>query len=193
MESEKSTRILDAAAALFARHGFRRTSIDEVAEVAGVGKGTVYLMCDSKADLFYQAVHRQLRDWVAAVSREIDPRVPADELLARCSGAALMYLEDHPLAKDLVLGHYFEVLPQWHEELTRLREYGRQNTLDILKLGVEQGVFREDLDVPAVAVVLQEMQAAGLILSWRERRPLATQIERGRVALDILLRGLRKP
>lgn len=190
MESDKVDRILDAATALFARHGFRRASIDEVADLAGVGKGTVYLMCDSKADLFYQCVHRQLRDWVAAVSRQIDPRVPADQLLARCSAAAVLYLEDHPLAKELVLGHYFEVLPQWHEELTRLREYGRQNTVEIVRLGIEQGVFRADLDVTAVARVLQEMQAAGLILSWREKRPVADFVADSSVALDLLLKGL---
>src|SRR5262249_2494295 len=62
-------RILDAASEAFARHGFKKTSIDDVAKAASVGKGTVYLVCDSKEDLFYQVVHREIRAWVADISK----------------------------------------------------------------------------------------------------------------------------
>jgi AcrR family transcriptional regulator len=36
-------RLLDAAAELFVTQGYRKTSIDEIARRAGIGKGTVYL------------------------------------------------------------------------------------------------------------------------------------------------------
>ncbi len=67
----KADFILEAATRLFARYGFRRTAMEDIAREAGVAKGTVYLYFDSK-DAVYLAV--QARD--------------AAEVLARCDQAA---------------------------------------------------------------------------------------------------------
>src|ERR1700688_1474791 len=50
--SKRETRLLDAAARLFTRFGFDKTSIDEIARDAGVSKGAVYLHWPSKDALF---------------------------------------------------------------------------------------------------------------------------------------------
>lgn len=48
----KSAAILDAAGDLFLEHGFERTSMDEVARIAGVSKQTVYAHFLNKEQLF---------------------------------------------------------------------------------------------------------------------------------------------
>ena len=78
MELAKKECILMEAARAFARFGFKKTSVDEIAKAAGVAKGTIYLAAESKEDLFYQTLHREVRQWVAEVSKLIDPREPAD-------------------------------------------------------------------------------------------------------------------
>jgi len=40
---ERAQRILDAAATLLLRWGFQKTTIDDIARLAGVAKGTIYL------------------------------------------------------------------------------------------------------------------------------------------------------
>src|SRR5690348_13347462 len=97
MEATTQERVLDAAAHCFGRRGYAGTSIDAVAERAGVGKGTVYLYCKSKQDLFYQSIHRELRQWVADLSKMIDPRRPADELMIQMAAADAEFLERRPL------------------------------------------------------------------------------------------------
>lgn len=190
MDPVKRERILDAAGELFARFGFRKTSIDEVAEAANVGKGTVYLVCRSKEDLFYQVVHRELRAWVAEIGAMIDPRQPADALLVRCSLTSFQYLQDRPLVRDLLLGNHEEMLPLWVNELEDLRAIGRRNTAEILELGVRQGRFRRDLDVATVAKILQDVHAMGLLVGFREKKPLDEQVRLATVAVDLLLNGL---
>ncbi|MFC6881718.1 MULTISPECIES: TetR/AcrR family transcriptional regulator [Actinomadura] len=63
--------VLDAAAGLFAEQGFAATTIDDVAQAARVGKGTVYYHFTDKAHLF-EAVFRdrqeQLVENVAAAA-----------------------------------------------------------------------------------------------------------------------------
>jgi TetR/AcrR family transcriptional regulator len=190
MDQDKKTRILDAAEARFAKFGFKKTSIDEVAAAASVAKGTVYLMCTSKEDLFYQVVHRDLREWCGAVAALLDPRLPAADLLATCSVTAFSYLDDHPLVRDLILGNYVETLPLWVDRLEDLRAIGRANTEEILRIGIRQGVFRADVDVERVARILQDLLAAGLLSAHRAKMGHDDQAVMAAAGLDLVLHGL---
>ena len=85
--------ILDAATQVFARYGFRRASIDDVARQADVAKGTVYLYFASKEALFASVVE--------AVLDEIDRRARAaaklgslEERLVAALAAKFAYLQD---------------------------------------------------------------------------------------------------
>lgn len=49
---DKEQRILEAAKVLFARYGIKKTSIEEIAQYAGLGKGTIYLYFKSKDEIF---------------------------------------------------------------------------------------------------------------------------------------------
>ena len=82
MDRAKRECIVVAACKAFARFGFKKASVDEIAKRAGVAKGTVYLAAESKEDLFYQVLHRELRAWIAECSSMIDPRKPADQLIS---------------------------------------------------------------------------------------------------------------
>src|SRR5215208_3049991 len=52
--------ILDAAFVVFGDSGFARAKIDDVARLAGVSKGTVYLYFDSKEALFREMVRAKI-------------------------------------------------------------------------------------------------------------------------------------
>jgi AcrR family transcriptional regulator len=190
LDPQKKVRILGAATNMFAQFGFKKSSIDEIAATAGVGKGTIYLAFDSKEDLFYQVVHRAIRVCSALVSERIDPRKPADELLVSSSLDTLQRLEEQPLLRDLVLGRLDQVLPTWRKELEDLRAIGRLPTIEVLELGVRQGVFRDDLEVEQVARIVQDMQIAGLLLQARFGRSADERHRLGLIWLDLVLNGL---
>jgi AcrR family transcriptional regulator len=56
----RPTEILSAALDLFAERGFAATKLDDVAEAAGIGKGTIYLYFATKEDLFKAAVRQEV-------------------------------------------------------------------------------------------------------------------------------------
>ena len=58
VEALRREQILDAAAQVFAQRGFRTASIQQVAEAAGIAKGTVYNYFDSKDDLLLALLDR---------------------------------------------------------------------------------------------------------------------------------------
>ncbi len=70
----REERILDAAAALLVRWGYRKTTIDDVAREAGVAKGTIYLHWKDKSELFRSALmHAQQQ-----ASADVMQRIAAD-------------------------------------------------------------------------------------------------------------------
>lgn len=191
LDSAKRECILVEAAKAFARFGFRKTSIDEIAQKARVAKGTVYLAADSKEDLFYQVVHREIRAWVGEISKLIDRRTPADELMATLSAASIQYLEDRPLLQDLMFGKTAEEIPAYSSQWGELRALGNTNIVELLRLGVAQKRFKADLDVETVAEILGDLQLSGYAMFRiaRENREelLARRVTAG---LDLVLNGL---
>ena len=192
MDAEKRECILTEAAKCFSRLGFRKASVDEIARGAGVAKGTVYLAAESKHDLFYQVLHREIRAWVAATARLIDPRQKADVLLTRASEGGFVYLEKHTLARDLLFGETIAEMPSdWAQRFTQLRDLGKGNVVEILQLGVRQGVFRKETDVEACASVLMDLQAANYLLLTRGVYSKEQLPRLWKAGVDVVLNGLR--
>ena len=65
--------ILEAARKIFAKKGYEAATVDDVAEAAGVAKGTLYLYFRSKREIYLAA----LRHDVLALNRETASRVQA--------------------------------------------------------------------------------------------------------------------
>ena len=101
---QRKLAILRAGLEVFAENGFAAARLEDVAEKAGVGKGTIYLFFRDKEDLFEQIV-------LGAVS----------PVLAMIAGAAAA--PDTPT--DVILSRLFdlfrvEVLGTWRKEVLRL-------------------------------------------------------------------------
>jgi AcrR family transcriptional regulator len=188
MDWVKKDGILVEAGRCFSRFGFKKTSVDEIAKHAGVGKGTVYLAASSKEDLYYQVLNREVRAWIAASAKVIDRR-PADVILADSLAVGIAYLDGSPLLMDLLVGGAQQLLPAWRDELEELRALGRANLVEILRLGVRQGLFRADLDVDVVAALLQDFHLASYVLRSHEKP--GDIAARARAGLDLVLNGLR--
>ena len=75
--AEVRDRLLDAAIAMFGARGYADVSVGDIAEHAGMAKGSVYRHCASKEELFFACVHRAvdivLERFGQAVSRHGGP------------------------------------------------------------------------------------------------------------------------
>ena len=60
-KSEVRERIIESAVECFARTGFDRTKMDDIANVSDVSKGTLYLYFKSKEDSFYGICEASLK------------------------------------------------------------------------------------------------------------------------------------
>ena len=71
-EPGKRELILAGALRVFSEKGFHGATVEEVAEVAGVGKGTVYLYFASKTDLFVSVVEEKLKELKGVLLKRLE-------------------------------------------------------------------------------------------------------------------------
>lgn len=81
-------RVLDAALQVFADRGYERATVDEIAAVAGLSKGTFYWHFSSKAELFQALLEERIDRPVDAVL-ELTRTAPAERPTAPDVGAGV--------------------------------------------------------------------------------------------------------
>ena len=100
----REERILDAAAALLVRFGYRKTTIDDVAREAGVGKGTIYLHWKDKNELFRAAIWREQQSYTDELQRRLASD-PQGGLLHRITIHGMLAALSNPLMTALLSGN----------------------------------------------------------------------------------------
>jgi len=99
-QQERAERILDVAAILLLRWGYKRVTIEEIARQAGVGTGTMYLHWKTKEAIFECVLLRE----AVAVWRELLQRLSADPqeaLIHRLMRSLFLIVRSRPLARAL--------------------------------------------------------------------------------------------
>jgi len=99
----KQQRILNAAADLFVRYGYRKTSMDDVARQAGVAKGTLYLYFKTKADLMVQVVVLEKKRFIAEMKPLFEEPDPVERLRKYVS-LAVTLAKEMPITSRLATG-----------------------------------------------------------------------------------------
>jgi AcrR family transcriptional regulator len=102
--ARRRLHILRVATEMFARQGYRKTSMDEVAQRAGVAKGTLYTYYATKNELLFAAVALEKREHMGEVVVLMDPERPAAERLREWVKAILLMPIRMPLTAALLRG-----------------------------------------------------------------------------------------
>lgn len=93
----REQQMLDAAVRVFSRQGFHATSVDEIADAAGISKPMVYAYLGSKEELFTACLHREGTRLMQALAdaAAAGPDLGSDERLWRGLRAFLGFVAAH--------------------------------------------------------------------------------------------------
>jgi TetR/AcrR family transcriptional repressor of mexJK operon len=147
--ARREARIVEVAMRLFIERGFDATSIDAVAEAAGVSKPTLYARYRDKRALFEAVLKERVREWLAPLSAAAETQ--ALEAIPRDAGAVLDELSRTLLARSQDPGA---------AALTRCIAAQALQFPDLAKLAYEEGWLR---GVRAVGRLLGVMVEQGQI------------------------------
>lgn len=188
MKDEKSNFIMTSARKLFSRYGLRKTTVDEIAKEAHVGKGTVYNYFRSKEEVFKAVVEEEAKIFRNELKKAVSSE-PTPEKKLRAYVTRRMYLlrqlaNFYSTFKDEYINYYGfleKVRAKYtNEEMATIKL--------ILKEGTEKRIFLiRDLDLTAFAVVIA---MKGLEYYWAmETDPLVTE-KKIDTLLKIFLEGI---
>lgn len=80
-EQDKKSLILDAARRIFLRYGYEKTSMNDIAGDAGMGKGSLYYYFKSKEDIYLELIRKETELVVSSVNQLIESTDNPDEKL----------------------------------------------------------------------------------------------------------------
>ncbi len=122
-------RVLDAGAELLARYGLTRWSMDDVVELAGVGRTSLYRRFSSRDELVYGVLGRELRSVIAAVAEAAASRYSLEDKVVEGAMAALAAV-DGSIVERLIRSDPGTVLPFLTTEAGPLLMLARQLLVD---------------------------------------------------------------
>lgn len=162
-------RILEAAARVFARKGFRAASLDAVAADAGLTKGAIYWHFRSKNDLFRALLEHKFARHTADVPEDLRAAIATGDAQRAASGmlrAALARLQADPDWPRLYLEFIGQARdPQIREELARLRREGLRLAAEYVRAMQQAGLAPADRDADTAATFWNAL-FDGLLLGW---------------------------
>jgi AcrR family transcriptional regulator len=152
---ERPGALLEAALGAFARHGFHATRLEDVAEAAGVSKGTIYIYFENKEDLLRKALEHRIEAGLGATENDLANFRGSAEgklrlFLERLWAKALT--DDWGRVQNLMHGEIAEAAPELFRFWIRnglLR--GWKLLAGIIAEGQAAGEFRSEADAAALA------------------------------------------
>jgi AcrR family transcriptional regulator len=167
----RCSEILDAARSVFARKGFAAATVEDIAETAGLAKGTVYLYFRSKREVYFATLRQGLEAMRDEVGRSMDAE---PEVAGKIRAFIRTRLEYSERNRDFIRIYYTEfnnmLIHPAHVRQEFQDIYDRQAAAltRVLDQGNESGEIRR-LNTAASARIIYDM-TRGLIaqrlLGW---------------------------
>ncbi len=181
--------IYDAALKVFARYGFRRARMEDIAAELGLATGTLYNYAPHKKGLYEEAVAHGIRRWqrqvVQAVAKQENP---ADQFRVMCLKGYEYLAGDRDLRAIMIHDPSVFPLTPRRERFPEIDRASLGLIKDILARGVAQGVFAP-LEVETTAEILYSIYVMFIIKRYvkSEKRSTGRMYRQG---VELFLNGL---
>lgn len=188
LTSQRKEEILDCAARLFARQGYRGLDVQLVADTLGVGKGTIYRYFATKQDLFFAAVDRGMRQLSARVDEATAGLDDPAEVIRAGVRTYLRFFNEHPELTELLVQERAEFRDR--EKPTyfvhRDRNIGRWESL--LRGMMENGRIRR-MPVERILHVFGDTLYGTMFTNYFIQRRIPPE-DQAEEVIDVLFRGI---
>ena len=146
--------ILDAALKVFARYGYKKSTLEDIAGELGLTNTSMYAYAESKRDLYEQTVRYVMLRWQGGVKQAVEKETTAQGKLTTLCESALFYLAKDREFCDLLRNDpsIFPMFPAV-DPYEEINGESVRMIASILAFGKTSGEFR-DVDADGVAEVL---------------------------------------
>jgi TetR/AcrR family transcriptional regulator, cholesterol catabolism regulator len=152
---EANERIILKSIELFTKYGIRLVTMDQIAEEVGMSKRTIYELFKDKDAIVLECLETIHRDQMVEIQ----------EILSNASNVieALYRLGQHGEKKKAAISYLFfedirKLYPHmWDMMKQRAKSGSGSFSYTILAKGIEEGIFRKDINIEIVGTYIQAM------------------------------------
>jgi AcrR family transcriptional regulator len=188
LPEERPKQILDAALAVFAERGLAAARLDDIAKLAGLSKGTIYLYFPNKEELFREVVRTSVVAFIARAEETFEAQQdPMQSLLTWMDGywgwlRSPVFPAMHRLMSSELTN--FPDLAAFYN--TEVIERAQRLVRGLLERGMDSGVFRRMDPLVAARMLSALFVTHGL---WYHQRQCFKSIQQ--VPGDVMLGQIR--
>ena len=178
--SQARTAILDAAEALFARHGFTATTIKQIGADAEVNPALLYYYFDDKETLYHEVLTRRLDSMIAVAGAYLAPGISPVDAIRGFLTAYVEFMLQHPYLPRIIARELTEYEAERAIPVIRTIAAGVFRRLcDLIRQGQQSGRFRSEFtpEFAAISTVSQVIYyivarpAVGILLGYEPAGP----------------------
>ncbi len=165
--SSRREQILNAAIAVFSRRGYRATLVDEIAQEAGVAKGTLYLYFGSKEEMYLEAFREHVEKLHKRTLARMQEAQSTWEKIKAFVVVRLEYGEENKDFLRIYLSEFVGTLTgrgEWSEQLRAMFKRESDVLRELFQRGIEAGEVRT---VPVDQLVSMLRYTVGGIVTSR--------------------------
>ncbi len=187
MRGETRQLLLETAAVEFARDGYLGANIDRISRNAGYAKGTVYNYFASKRALMEALIDETAAAHFAFVAGQVRQESDPRRRLERFFAAGFAWIVDHPARAQVMVTTLNGADIGFKRRLFEVYQpMFRLVNVEILTVGMEQGVFRQVEPVSTAGLVMTIYLGTASQLNEQGEHWLAPQ-----AVADFVLKALR--
>lgn len=166
MREATRRRIIHEAASEFARLGFDQANINTIAELAGIGKGTIYLYFENKRELFLAMLRSIAQAQMASIRTALAYEGTLQQRLERLFRAFVHLAEQESDTFNVYMSALYGVNRAFQDEATKLlREY-----VAVIALLLEESQARGEVSISNIEAT------ALMVLSLTESYVLSARV-----------------
>lgn len=190
-ESDKREVIIQSAIKVFSEKGLQNAKVDEIAERAGIAKGTVYLYFKSKHEIFQAALQEHLKDFFLSVDRIVKS---SDHPEQKMKAFIRLQLREITRIAKMAFPELYPELTRIHEplfqEMMGVQKRIQQAIAAILEQGFEASAFRA-LDPYHAAFCLQGIIRIHMESAFLDEQPLWDEDRIAEKISELFLHGIK--
>ena len=152
---EKKERIVTIAEKIFSRFGFRKTTMDEIAKMARMGKSTLYYYFKSKEDIWAEVIRKESHILRQKLHEAVRNAVTPQEKIRTYVLTRMKHLKELSNYYTTLTDDYFDHYAFIEKEREDFTRYEIDTLTRILREGAAQGVFTvENAEITAQMIIL---------------------------------------
>jgi TetR/AcrR family transcriptional regulator len=185
---DRKKLIIEAAAKSFSLYGYKATTMDQVAKLANVGKGTIYTFFKTKEELFDEIINSLITDIRFEVESAMDESASILENVNRVLVRVHEFRESHQLTIKLIQ----EERDMGTQIVVEAMQRVEQSIIQYMKVIIQKAIDKGEIkacDPEVTAFVMLKMYFS-LVNDWQRNHSPLKKEEITKLFELYLLKGL---